>query len=47
VAARLLWTYYRAVKAREGLLMQPATAPKAVKRTKPAQPKRKRGSNGR
>jgi DNA-3-methyladenine glycosylase II len=47
VAARLLWTYYRAVKAREGLLIQPAAAPKAVKRTKPAQPKRKRGSNGR
>lgn len=47
VAARLLWTYYRAVKQREGLLIQPAAAPKGVKRTKPAQPKQKRGKNGR
>jgi len=39
VAARLLWTYYRAVKQREGLLIQPAA---------PAAPaKKKRGKDGR
>ena len=37
VAARLLWTYYRAVKRREGLLSQPP-APK---------PKKKKAKNGR
>ena len=37
VAARLLWTYYRAVKKREGLLNQP---PQATA-------KKKRGRNGR
>jgi DNA-3-methyladenine glycosylase II len=37
VAARLLWTYYRAVKQREGLLIQPP-APK---------PKKKKAKNGR
>ncbi|MEA2877808.1 MAG: DNA-3-methyladenine glycosylase [Hyphomicrobiales bacterium] len=41
VAARLLWTYYRAVKKREGVLMAPAQAkPKTTKKTK-------RGKNGR
>jgi DNA-3-methyladenine glycosylase II len=39
IAARLLWTYYRAVKNREGVLLQ---APKPV--TKAAA--RKRGKNG-
>ena len=39
VAARLLWTYYRAVKRREGVLIQPA-APAAP-------PKKKRDKNGR
>jgi DNA-3-methyladenine glycosylase II len=34
VAARLLWTFYRAVKQREGVLIQPATS-------KPAAPKKK------
>ena len=39
VAARLLWTYYRAVKQREGLLIQPAA---------PAAPAtKKRGKDGR
>src|SRR5436309_6933287 len=37
VAARLLWTYYRAVKKREGLLSQPPS-PK---------PKKKKAKNGR
>lgn len=37
VAARLLWTYYRAVKKREGLLSEPP-APK---------PKKKKAKNGR
>jgi DNA-3-methyladenine glycosylase II len=38
VAARLLWTYYRAVKQREGLGVQPAPATKT---------KKKRGKDGR
>jgi DNA-3-methyladenine glycosylase II len=38
VAARLLWTYYRAVKQREGVLITPPT---------PALPKTKRGKDGR
>jgi DNA-3-methyladenine glycosylase II len=41
VAARLLWTYYRAVKQREGVLIQPAQAVA----TKPV--KNKRGKDGR
>jgi DNA-3-methyladenine glycosylase II len=40
VAARLLWTYYRAVKKREGVLITPAPA-------KPKTAKNKRGRNGR
>ena len=37
VAARLLWTYYRAVKRREGVLIKPAPVqPKARKRSKHA-----------
>ena len=51
VAARLLWTYYRAVKRREGLLNQPA----AAKPAHPGRPKKNpaeertktRGRNGR
>jgi DNA-3-methyladenine glycosylase II len=42
VAARLLWSYYRVMKKREGVLTEPAaTTPKA----KPA--KKKRAKNGR
>ncbi len=41
VAARLLWTYYRAVKNREGVLLQATQKPAA----KPAA-KKKRGKNG-
>jgi DNA-3-methyladenine glycosylase II len=40
VAARLLWTYYRAVKKREGVLIARAPA-------KPKTTKTKRGKNGR
>jgi DNA-3-methyladenine glycosylase II len=37
VAARLLWTYYRAVKQREGVLIKPAPVqPQAKKRSKNA-----------
>jgi DNA-3-methyladenine glycosylase II len=43
VAARLLWTYYRAVKKREGVLIAPAPAKPKTKKTK----KTKRGRNGR
>lgn len=43
VAARLLWTYYRAVKKREGLMNQPA--PAAKKQAK--KPAKKRARNGR
>ena len=39
VAARLLWTYYRAVKNREGVLIAPAA--------KPTNAKKKRERNGR
>ena len=39
VAARLLWTYYRAMKNREGVVVGPAT--------KPNKTKKKRGRNGR
>jgi DNA-3-methyladenine glycosylase II len=44
VAARLLWSYYRAVKQREGVLLAPAAKSEA-----PPKPKanRKRGRNGR
>jgi DNA-3-methyladenine glycosylase II len=44
VAARLLWSYYRAVKAREGVLIETAkpAAPKPKKKAK-AMAKRKRG----
>jgi DNA-3-methyladenine glycosylase II len=55
VAARLLWTYYRAVKQREGVLIQPATAKPAAPNKmpmtahKPAAKKTatKRSKNGR
>jgi DNA-3-methyladenine glycosylase II len=43
VAARLLWTYYRAVKHREGLMIQ--SAPAAKQHAK--QPAKKRAHNGR
>ena len=39
VAARLLWSYYRVMKKREGVLTQPAA--------KPATSKKKRATNGR
>ena len=42
VAARVLWTYYRTIKGREGA---PIVPKKADKKTKPV--KRKRGQNGR
>ena len=46
VAARLLWTYYRAVKMREGLIIAPKipvkTPPKRLEK-----PKKKRAKNGR
>ena len=42
VAARLLWTYYRAMKKREGVLTEPAAKPATPK---PA--KKKRATNGR
>lgn len=44
IAARLLWTYYRAVKSREGLLTAAPAAP--VRQAKQATAK-KRGRNGR
>jgi DNA-3-methyladenine glycosylase II len=40
VAARLLWSYYRVMKQREGVLIAPATP-------KPKQLKKKRAKNGR
>jgi DNA-3-methyladenine glycosylase II len=48
IAARLLWTYYRAVKSREGLLATAAPAPnpanhKAIKKA----PRTRRDRNGR
>jgi DNA-3-methyladenine glycosylase II len=43
VAARLLWTYYRAVKKREGLGVQPTTATNPIQ----APTKKKRGNDGR
>ena len=43
VAARLLWSYYRAVKSREGVLIAPAQPPVAKKKAAPA---KKRGKNG-
>jgi len=39
VAARLLWSYYRAMKNREGVLVTPPA--------KPAKSKKKRSANGR
>ena len=54
VAARLLWTYYRAVKQREGVLIKPpapakpTTSAKRAKRIAPATPgKKKRSKHGR
>jgi DNA-3-methyladenine glycosylase II len=53
VAARLLWSYYRVIKQREGLLIQPATPIKKKKtaqppqRAKPAAPKKKRATHAR
>jgi DNA-3-methyladenine glycosylase II len=51
VAARLLWSYYRAVKRREGVLIQPTAggAPKKPKKkpaAKTAAARPKRGKNG-
>ncbi len=49
VAARVLWTYYRTIKGREGAPVVPRKIPKAakiaIKKTKPGKPKR--GKNGR
>jgi len=53
VAARVLWTYYRAAKGREGAPIEPAKAPaKTAKKSPkkpPAKPKRtaRRSANGR
>jgi DNA-3-methyladenine glycosylase II len=44
IAARLLWTYYRAVKSREGLLMQAGTPAAAGK--KKTVTRKMRGRNG-
>jgi DNA-3-methyladenine glycosylase II len=42
VAARVLWTYYRAVKGREGALVLPKTGPKSEPKPEPkSQPKSK------
>jgi DNA-3-methyladenine glycosylase II len=46
VAARLLWSYYRAVKAREGVLIEAKTVKPAAK-TKKKKAARKRATNGR
>ena len=46
VAARVLWTYYRTIKGREGAPVVPkSVATKTAKKTKAAKPKR--GKNGR
>jgi DNA-3-methyladenine glycosylase II len=51
VAARLLWSYYRVIKQREGLLIQPAAPIKKKRpaqpprRAKPATPKKKRATH--
>ncbi|MGC2075413.1 MAG: DNA-3-methyladenine glycosylase 2 family protein, partial [Xanthobacteraceae bacterium] len=45
VAARVLWTYYRAVKGREGAPVLPKTEPKSESKSEPSansQPKRRR-----
>jgi DNA-3-methyladenine glycosylase II len=47
IAARLLWTYYRAVKSREGVLIQPAVTSKVKKKMAVAKSRKKRGRNGR
>ena len=49
VAARLLWSYYRAVKSREGLAVQAAPSQPAAPQKKPAagKPAKKRAENGR
>jgi DNA-3-methyladenine glycosylase II len=51
VAARLLWTFYRAVKQREGLLNQPTTAKPAQRKKPKKNPAKKRakirGKDGR
>ena len=46
VAARLLWAYYRAVKTREGVLIETAK-PALPKRKKPAATKKRGTKNGR
>ena len=43
IAARLLWTYYRAVKKREGVLLETAAQKPAAKTAA----KRQRGKDGR
>jgi DNA-3-methyladenine glycosylase II len=43
VAARVLWTYYRAVKGREGAPVQPAKPTKPTKTIKPKPGKKKHG----
>ena len=45
VAARLLWSYYRAVKRREGLSLESKPAQPAASKQKPAT--KKRATNGR
>jgi DNA-3-methyladenine glycosylase II len=48
IAARLLWSYYRAVKSREGVLIQPANPPAAKNKiaARKTAPAKKRGKNG-
>ena len=46
VAARLLWSYYRMMKSREGVLIQPV-AKRVPSRKKKVAAKKKRGRNGR
>jgi DNA-3-methyladenine glycosylase II len=47
VAARILWTYYRAMKGRDGAPIQPAKPVRAAKPAKQNSKKAKRGRNGR
>jgi DNA-3-methyladenine glycosylase II len=47
VAARILWTYYRTIKGRDGAPIQPAKPARPAKPAKRNSKKAKRGRNGR